>query len=487
MKNFSRALVWLTLSEIIYNISGYVIHAALGRTLGPEGYGRYGLVVTMTTMIIILIGNGIPTAMSKYLSEVFESAPDRIQGIKRKTILLQAAIMGGVTVLFFLGSPLLSAALGDPSLTPLFRLSSFIIPSFAAASFYFYYYTGLHFFRLQAALKTLRSFSRVVFIVWFAYLFGVEGAVSGYIVAPLLVFLVAWIADRISTGNFFPKMRSADSPDFPTKKLVSYAWPLTLFLLFYELVSTIDLYLIKAMLGSDHLAGLYNAAITVGRIPYYLFYALTIILLPAVSKSVSDRSGEATKALVAKAMRLLALVLFPVVTLLALYAPQVLLLFYGEKYADAATAMRIFAVGVGFLTVFYVLASAVNGAGLVKIPMYLSLGGLAFSLILNVIFIPRYGIEGAAFATTITSFILMLAMLVSVERHFSSRLSGRLWFVSTFSAVLIIALSFVLPGGRISFLVSGAILFALYFLPPGLFGVLTDDDLAPFRKLLPKG
>lgn len=486
MKHFSRALVWLTLSEIVYNISGYVIHAALGRTLGPEGYGRYGLVVTMTTMIIILIGNGIPTAMSKYLSEIFENEPSHIRGIKRKTILLQSAIMGSVTVLFFLGAPLLSAALGDPSLTPLFRLSSLIIPSFAAASFYFYYYTGLHFFRLQAALKTLRSLSRVGFIVWFAYLFGVEGAVSGYIVAPLLVFFVAWIADRVSTGSYFPETRSADSPDFPTKKLLSYAWPLTLFLLFYELVSTIDLYLIKAMLGSDHLAGLYNAAITVGRIPYYLFYALTIILLPAVSKSVSDRSGEATKALVAKAMRLLALVLFPAVTLLALYAPQMLLLFYGEPYADAATAMRIFAVGVGFLTVFYVLASAVNGAGLVKVPMYLSLAGLAFSLVLNIIFIPRYGIDGAAFATAIASFVLMLAMLVSVERHFSARLSGRLWSISAFSAALIVSLSFFLPDGRLSFLVSGTILFALYFLPLRLFGVLSDDDLAPFRKLLPK-
>ena len=48
----------MTLSEIIFNLSGYVIHSVAGRVMGPADYGRYGLVVTMTTMIIILIGNG---------------------------------------------------------------------------------------------------------------------------------------------------------------------------------------------------------------------------------------------------------------------------------------------------------------------------------------------------------------------------------------------------------------------------------------------
>lgn len=485
MKHFSRALAWLTASEIVYNVSGYVIHAALGRTLGPESYGRYGLVVTVTTMIIILIGNGVPTAMSKYLSEIFESEPSRISGIKRKTALLQSGLMGAVTLLFFLSAPLIARALNDPSLTPLFRLSSLIIPAFAAASFYFYYYTGLHFFRLQAALKTLRSFARMGFIVGFAFLFGVEGAVSGYIAAPLLVFLVAWIADLAGTKRYFPETREAGSPEFPAKRLFSYAWPLTLFLLFYELVSTVDLYLIKAMLGSDLLTGLYNAAITVGRIPYYLFYALTIILLPAISKSVAERTDEETRRLVGKSMRLLALILFPAVTLLSVYSTQALSLFYGRGYEAAGTTMSIFAVGVGFLTVFYVLAFALNGAGLVKVPMTLSGAGLALSLLLNILLIPRFGIEGAAVATTAASLILMIAMLVSVGRHFTARLSGRLWLVSAISAAGIVALSFCLPDGRYSFMFSGALLFALYFLPLRVSGELTDEDLAPFRRFLP--
>jgi stage V sporulation protein B len=197
MKHFSRALVWLTISEIIFNLAGYVIHASLGRILGPEDYGRFGIVVTLTTMIIVLLGNGIPTAMSKYLAENFDHHPERVRGIKNTAIYLQALLMIPASIIFYLLSPWIATLLRDATLTPLFQVSAFIIPGFALASFYFYYYTGLHYFRLQAVLKTLRALARIVFIVGFAYVWGVTGAVSGYIAAPLAVFAVALFYSRL--------------------------------------------------------------------------------------------------------------------------------------------------------------------------------------------------------------------------------------------------------------------------------------------------
>ena len=198
-KKFIKPIIWLTLSEIIFNISGYIIHSGVGRILGPEDYGRYGLVVTMTTMIIILIGNGIPTAMNKYLSEIFETQPELVSVIKKKAFFLQAILIGNITIIFFILAPLISKLLGDSTLTPLFRISTLIIPTFAAASFYFYYFTGIHHFNLQAILKTIRSLAKVIFILSLAWFYKVEGSIAGYIAAPLLVFIIAWLIDfRIS-------------------------------------------------------------------------------------------------------------------------------------------------------------------------------------------------------------------------------------------------------------------------------------------------
>lgn len=485
MKKFSNALVWLTCSEIIFSVAGYIIQSAVGRILGPADYGRYSLVVTLTTMIIVLIGNGIPTAMSKYLSEIFESAPEKILGIKHQAIRLQVLLMLSVTIVFFFSAPLIARALRDPSLTPLFQLSSLIIPAFAAASFYFYYYTGLHFFRLQAILKMTRALGRIIFIIGFAYFFGVQGAVSGYIAAPLFVFAIALMADIFITHRYFPhvKQTKADIIPFSGKTILAYAGPLTLFLLFYELILTLDLYFVKSLLQSDYLTGIYNAAITAGRIPYYLFYALTIILLPAISKTTAERNTGETTRLVNQSLRLLVFLLFPMITLLIIYAPQVLHIFYGNQYTAATQPLQIYALGVGFLTIFYVLSFALNGAGLVKIPMQLTFWGFLSMIVLNLILIPQWALAGAALSITLVSIAITLLLLVSVKQHFSVHIATRTLLISFGSAALLAIFSYVLPSGNITFLGSSALLIGLYLILLRLSGELTSTDIAPLTTL----
>jgi len=247
--NLAKSAILVTFSEILFNLSGFVIHSFLGRYLGPAGYGRYGIVITLTTMVIILIGNGVPTAMTKYISEYFDRNTGMVKIIKHKAIILQIIIIGGITILFYLAIPFISKLLGDPTLIPLFRISTLIIPAFAAASFYFFYYTGLHKFNLQAILKILRSVLRIVFVIGLAYFFGLPGAIIGYIVAPTAVFLIAYVVDKFkiskelivtshnSQGSF---TNVQDDQNFPWKNLVNYAWQIVIFFLAYELLISID-------------------------------------------------------------------------------------------------------------------------------------------------------------------------------------------------------------------------------------------------------
>lgn len=488
MKKFTNAFLWLTASEIIFNIAAYVVHAVVGRVLGPADYGRYGLVVTLTTMVIVLIGNGIPTAMAKYVSEKIEANPADIRSIKRQAAKLQILVIGSITILFFFLSPVIAWALRDPSLTPLFQLSSLVIPAFAAASFYHHYFTGLHLFKLQAIVKIVRSIARVGFIVCAALLFGVNGSIGGYILAPLFTFFAA-----ITIDEFYVKRKlgiggklDGHTFHFPMKTIALYAGPLTLFLIFYELLLTLDLYFVKALLQDDHQTGLYNAAITVGRIPYYLFYALAMILLPAISKSTFEAKKEETEELIQKSLRFLLLLLTPMVTLLAIFATPALQFFFGNKYLEASEAMQIFTVGVGFLTVFYVLAFAFNGAGKVKIPLSISLVGLIAFIPLNLFFIPKFGIVGASSAMAIVSLILMIGILFSTKKHFSVFLSSLSCFRVFVSVVILIPISYILPHGHFSFLFSGFILFALYIASLKILGELTSDDLRPIQKLFKK-
>ncbi|EKE18926.1 MAG: hypothetical protein ACD_9C00198G0002 [uncultured bacterium] len=486
--NLAKSTIWLIISEIIFNLSGYIIHSFVGRILGPADYGRYGLVVTMTTMIIILIGNGIPTAMAKYISEIFETNPRMVLVIKRKALLLQSMLIGGVTVAFFFSAPLISKALGDETLTPLFRISTLIIPSFAAASFYFSFYTSLHKFNVQSILKTLRSVLKVVAIVGLAYAFGVPGSIVGYAVAALCVFLIAFSLDQLIYTKSIKKAAKAQNKslrsDFESKKLLNYAWQIILFFLAYELLISIDLYLVKGILHDDRLTGIYNAALTVGRIPYYIFYALTIMLLPVVSKGTAQNNHEQTNQIVGQSLRIMVLLLIPSVILMAQFADPIIRLFYSAQYSDAAFPMSILAYGVGFLTIFYVMSFVMNGKGKTKIPMWISIFGIVVNSILNYILIPKYALVGSAIATSFTSLIVMLAMLYYIQKEFGTIVKIKSLLKMMTAGLIMFGASLFFSQGEFIFIIWSLILFLIYLIVLFALGEIGKQDIQYIKNII---
>lgn len=487
--NIAKSALWVTISEIFFNLSGFIIHSVLGRFLGPADYGRYGIIITLTTMVIILIGNGIPTAMSKYISEYFETNSRMVKKIKNQAIILQSIIIGSITILFFIFIPLICRALGDPTLIPLFRISTLIIPTFAAASFYFSYYTGLHKFNLQAILKTLRSVFRIAFVIGLAYFWKVEGSIVGYIIAPGGVFLVAFLIDKFYISPQLEKkseiqLANNKDVDFDWKKLTNYAWQIIIFFLAYELLISIDLYLVKGILRDDNLTGIYNAALTVGRIPYYIFYAMTIFLLPMISKSTSQNNHKETSRILGQSLRIMLLLLVPMIILMSVFAKPILIDFYGAKYAAGAFPMSILEYGVGFLTIFYVLSFAMNGAGKTKLVMNISIAGFIINAVLNYILIKKYSITGSAIATTITSFVVMVWMLYYLWKNFGVLIRLKTLLKTIFAAALMFIASLFFPKGEISFIFWSIILLVLYLFVLYLAKEIKKEDLAILKELI---
>ncbi|MDZ7611572.1 MAG: flippase [Candidatus Moranbacteria bacterium] len=466
MSSLIKASFWLSLSELAFNLSGYVIHALMGRILDTAGYGRFSIIVTFTTMVIILIGRGLPISMSKYLSEVHKNDANQIFKIKKAALFLQWAVIVIVTLIYLALAPVFARILNDPTLTPLFQVSSLIIPAFALASFYAYYFTGIQEFGKKSFLKFFRSVAKIIFIVGLGYYFKVFGAIAGQALAPLSVYLVGYFLDP------FSKVKNKKKPGFKNfaadrllmKKLVHFAWPIVLFMLFYEFMITLNLYFVKAILQDDSLAGIYNAAMTVSRIPYYLFFFMSVILLPKVSESVARGLKKKTEKLLNQAFKYLLLGLFPTITILYLFSDSAMLFFYGSQYAAAGPIMSLLIIGFGFLTVFYVLTFVLNGAGLNKFPMYASLFGSVLNAVLNYFLIKSYGLAGSALATTITAAIILLIAFFYANKKIAR-------FISAFSIAKYLAASLAifwigsyLSQGRYIFILWSFLLIAIYFI-----------------------
>lgn len=477
----ARSLVSLTIAEVLFNLSGYVIHAVAGRVLGPAEYGRYGLVITLTTTVIILIGNGIPTAMSRYLSEYFEKTPGMIPVIKRLGIRLQFLLIASVTAIFFLLAPVISRLLGDPSLTPLFRLSSLIIPAFAASSFYFYYFTGIHRFHYQAILKMARSILRIAIIVPLVVLCKTYGAIIGYALVPFFTFLIGIFFDRKTAAPFLASDPASYS--FPWRSLLAYAWPITLFLLFYEIFISIDLYLVKILIDNDTQTGLYNAALTLGRLPSYLFYALSIVLLPALAKLKSEGDPERVSRLMGQALRFAGIILLPLFIILFAYAEPILTLFFGSAYTDAIPLFRILVFGLSFLTVFYTVSMGMIGLGHARLVMWLALLGTLMNTILVTILTTPLWTVGAAWATTISTTFITLLTLILIQPYVRTPIRITPIVQTLITGGLLFFGTILFSTNSILFLLPATLLGLAYCGILFLLGIITRKDLEPFLKL----
>jgi O-antigen/teichoic acid export membrane protein len=155
--------------------------------------------------------------------------------------------------------------------------------------------------------------------------------------------------------------------------------------------------LILGALSVPDSVGLYAAAIRITEPISYMLMALNSALAPTVSDLYSRHNMAELQSVVTSSARVALGITLPIVLMLVLFGDKVLLIF-GESFVQALPAVRILVVGE-LLSVMIgsvgVLLSMTRYARYVTVGVAVS---LIVNLLLNIIFIPMWGITGAAFA-----------------------------------------------------------------------------------------
>ena len=248
-----------------------------------------------------------------------------------------------------------------------------------------------------------------------------------------------------------------------------------------------NLYFVKAILRQDDLTGIYSAASTVSRIPYYLFFFMTIILLPKISELIANNEHEKTQRLLEKAFKYLLITLIPITFLLSLFSESAVRLFYGSRYTSAGEIMSVLIFGFSFLTVFYIITFVLNGAGKNKFPVATAITGTFLNGVLNWYLIDKMGLLGSAWATTITAFFIMIWALLYSNKKIVN-------FINVFSVLKYLLASLliyflgksVFYQGRFIFILWSSILILVYLFIMWILREIKEEDwqylLKSFKK-----
>ena len=232
-------------------------------------------------------------------------------------------------------------------------------------------------------------------------------------------------------------------------------------------------------LKTDQDVGYYNAAVKIKSILLSLVTSLGNVLLPRMSYYAKQNLKKEFSETMLKALNFTVLLSVPLVIYFGIFSKEAIAFLAGDGYIGAVMAMQIITVAVipngltGVLGVQVLTALEKE-----KYVLYSVIVGAAVDFILNLSFIPQYGAAGAALATMIAEFLVLLVQLF-VTKNLLRELRGgfRIQYYLILSILCgVISYMVKLAGIKTVFgelLVSATLFFCIYGI--GLF--ITNDPI----------
>ena len=187
------------------------------------------------------------------------------------------------------------------------------------------------------------------------------------------------------------------------------------------LTKTTDVVLIALLLGEAQV-GLYSAAYRICFLVVALAVALHSAYLPRLARAAGE-GVEAASALTRRAFKSAASLAVPFVVGGWILAKPLLESLFGEPFAAAYIAFRLLLLAMGMLFLHGVLLQVLVVFDRTRPELLIRASAAGLNLILNLLLIPRFGIDGAAMATLLAE-ILILVMRVLVGRRLGIKVGG---------------------------------------------------------------
>jgi len=411
MSRFVKDTALTTVANIISIAVGLGTSIIIARTLGPEGKGIFSLVTLVPVLIVTIINLGVgPTtvavvAQGRYpLREILGNNILLAIGIGivglfiglTMTFLLQESVFFGVAQNYLF----LSLAL-----TPMYLFFSYL-QNMLVGTKEFKKYNSL------TILQALATFAFVVVAVW-AMDLEIMGAISATLAAAFLtnILLFYW-TNKIAGGISFRANRAY------LKKISSFGAQINFGGILGFLNYRIDMFIISGFLNPVAV-GFYSISVTFAERLWLISQAASTVLLQRVAAETDEQARKELTPLVARTTLWLtalgALLMFFV-------GPWLVSLLYSLQFLPAVKPLQILLPGIVALSVCRLLANDLAAREKPTPNTYATGVALLVSVILNVLWIPKYGIEGAAWASTISYCVALVIVL-----FIYCRLTGNSW------------------------------------------------------------
>ena len=389
---------WMFFGQMFGLCLSFFIGVWVVRYLGPENYGVLSYALAFAGIFSFIAGLGVDNILNRELVK-FPEKRDELMGTAFRLKLIGGFIAFAITVI--------SVFIINPSTLIKFLVMvysfTFIFQSLNIVSTFFQSRVeAKKNVRAQVLSSSLTSILKIIMILSGL---GVIWIMIAYTLDSLWLVIILLISYRRSSLKFRKWKFSGET----ARQILSSSWLMMLTTASVLVYMKIDQVIIRQLLD-ERAVGLYSAAIKLSEIWYFIPGIICVSLFPAIINSKKTNQELYYSRL--KRLYILVLVLSLIIAIIvsALAKPIIYLLF-GVDYLESISVLRIYAwstIGffLGMVSSYYLLAE-----NYMKIYFFSSFFVAVLNIVLNVLLIPKFGINGAAIATVVSYSFLFLFLL----------------------------------------------------------------------------
>lgn len=454
MSRLVRNTAYLTLASIAQKAVAFLYFTYIARSIGDSSTGAYFLALALTTTMGVFLDLGLTPVLIREVAGKPERAREAL-----RTILGYKVLVAPLTVIVAI---LLPALLGYSALaTSLVSIAVVVMLLDTLTLSLYGVLRGLHVLKYESIGLLVGQSTTAMF--------GIAVLVSGshdlrlLIVALLVgsfwnaVYPAVIVARRLGIGALLPKL---------PKDLIYLKVGLAFFLsaVLVKISSYADSVMINHVVGQAGV-GDYSAAYKLTYAFQFLPLAFVGALYPAFAAEAGDHAK--LRDMLSRALSYTALLSAPICFGIAALAPEIVNTFYRSDFGEAVPVLRVLIFVLPFIFLDFPVGALLNATHRERTKTAIIGVTTLINVVANVVFVPIFGLMGAAFAALLSFGFMFVAGLIAVERaiDFPSRALWRAvgpWYLAgAVMAGVVLAAKLVMPwyatipvGGVVFFLIA---------------------------------
>jgi O-antigen/teichoic acid export membrane protein len=402
IRRYGANTLWLFAEQVLRMVAGFLVGVWVARYLGPEKFGLFSYALAFVSIFQGIAKLGLDEIVVR----------DLVQEPEKRDVYLGTSfwlkLLGGVitfiiiVIILFIqsiftsnSSPFTSHFFTETNIYILIIAFGIIFQSFEVIDFYYQATVQAKYISIRRIIQLILSSIIKICLV--------------LIGADLILFVLVSLFDIISLSIMgWLIYRSQGLSNFVRyfdigigKKLLRDSLPLLLSSIAVSIYMRIDQVMIKNMLG-DREVGLYSAAMRLVEVWYFIPMIITQSVFPAIVSRYNDKQEFYRRLVILSAvMGYLGLFLSIILSLSSYFIIKIL---YGEKFLDSASVLSILSFII-FISFWMSGVSKRQAIDMQKFALFATILSAISNIILNLIFIPLYGVEGAAIVSVLNQFI----------------------------------------------------------------------------------